>query len=61
MAETHLWFLWCCLVDFRQQALQLWPVTHQLMVDPVSLVQQSIDVCHGLKTVIIKKKRIRDK
>lgn len=46
---TDLWFLWCCLIDFRQEALQLGPVAHQLMVNPVSFVQQGIDVCHSLQ------------
>lgn len=47
---SDLWFLWCSLVDFRQEALQLGPVAHQLVVDPVSFVQQGVDVGHGLIT-----------
>lgn len=45
---TYLWFFWCRLVDFRQEALQLGPVAHQLVVDPVSFVQQGVDVGHSL-------------
>lgn len=45
---TDLWFLWCCLIDFRQETLQLGPVAHQLVVDPVSFIQQGIDVGHSL-------------
>lgn len=45
---TDLGLLWCCLIDFRQETLQLRPVTHQLVVDPVSFVQQGVNVGHSL-------------
>lgn len=49
-ASPHLWLFGCCLVHFAEQVLQLRPVTHQLMVDSVSLVQQGVDVGHGLQS-----------
>lgn len=45
---THLRFLWCCLVDFRQETLQLRPVAHELVIHPISFVQEGIDVSHSL-------------
>lgn len=46
--QTDLWFLWCRFIDFSKEALQLGPVAHELVVDPISFVQQSIDVCYSL-------------
>ena len=48
MSTTYLGFLRCRLVDLGQQALQLRPVAHQLVVHSVSLVQQGVDVSHRL-------------
>lgn len=45
---AYLGLLRGCLVHFAQEVLQLWPVSHQLVIHPVSLVQQSVDVCHCL-------------
>lgn len=46
--RPHLWFLWGCLIDFRQETLQLRAVAHELVIHPISLVQQGIDVSHRL-------------
>lgn len=27
-SQTDLWFLWCCFIDFSEEALQLGPVAH---------------------------------
>lgn len=44
----HLWLLWCCFVHFAEQALQLGPMSHELMVHTVGLVQKGVDVGDGL-------------
>lgn len=47
-ASRYLWLFRRCLVDFAEQVLQLGSVAHQLVVDPVCLVQEGVDVGHGL-------------
>lgn len=48
-SDINLRFLWCRLIDFRQKTLQLGPVAHQLVVDPISFVQQGVDVSYSLQ------------
>lgn len=46
---THLRFLWRCLVDLRQETLQLRPMAHELVIHTISFVQECIDVGHSLQ------------
>lgn len=47
-ASRYLWLFGRRLVHFAEQVLQLGSVAHQLVVDPVGLVQEGVDVGHRL-------------
>lgn len=47
-AWDYLWLFWSCLIHFAEQVLQLWPVSHQLMIHSISFVQKCIDVGYSL-------------
>lgn len=44
----YLRLLRSCLIHFAEQVLQLWPMSHQLMIYSISFVQKCIDVGNSL-------------
>lgn len=47
--DEYLWLFGRCLVHFAEEVFQLWPVTHELVVHSVRLVQEAVDVGYGLQ------------